>query len=68
MLQEVLLRGESARGDLLAISGLKERTARKLLTQLLDEGLLLSNSPKGAVRIGFPIHVAGWLFPELYPR
>lgn len=49
-------------------SGLKERTARNLLTQLLDEGLLLSDSAKGFVRMGFPIHATGWLFPELYPR
>ena len=68
MLQEVLLHGETARGALMRASGLKERTARNLLTQLLDEGLLLSDSAKGFVRMGFPIHATGWLFPELYPR
>ncbi|MFO7767122.1 MAG: hypothetical protein R6V33_11880 [Pelovirga sp.] len=50
-------------------SGLKERTARNLLAQLLDEGLLLPDSAKGFVRMGFfPIHATGWFFPELYPR
>lgn len=67
MLQEVLLRGEAPRGEVIDASGLKERTGRNLLAQLVGEGLLVSDRPKGAVRIGFPIHAAGWFFPELYP-
>ena len=67
MLQEVLLRGEAPRGEVIDSSGLKERTGRNLLAQLISEGLLVSDTPKGEVRIGFPIHAAGWFFPELYP-
>lgn len=67
MLQEVLLRGEAPRGEVIAASGLKERTGRNLLAQLLAEGLLVSDTSKGEVRIGIPIHAAGWFFPELYP-
>ncbi|WP_318557061.1 Fic family protein [Geobacter anodireducens] len=67
MLQEVLLRGEAPRGAVIEASGLKERTGRNVLGQLLAEGLLVSDTPKGEVRIGFPIHAAGWFFPELYP-
>ncbi|MCE1226261.1 MAG: Fic family protein [Geobacteraceae bacterium] len=67
MLQEVLLRGEAPRGSVIEASGLKERTGRNLLGQLISEGLLVSDSPRGNVRIGFPIHAAGWFFPELYP-
>jgi len=67
MLQEVLLRGEVTRGEVIIVSGLKERTGRNLLAQLVAEGLLVSDTPKGEVRIGFPIHAAGWFFPELYP-
>ena len=66
MLQEVLIHGESPRGEVIAASGLKERTGRDLLGQLLQEELLVSDSPKGKVRIGFPVHAAGWYFPELY--
>jgi len=66
MLQEVLIHGESSRGHVIAASGLKERTGRDLLGQLLHEGLLVSDSPKGEVGIGFPVHAAGWYFPELY--
>ena len=67
MLQEVLLRGEASRGAVIEASGLKERTGRNVLGQLISEGLLISDTPKGEVRIGFPIHAAGWFFPELYP-
>jgi Fic family protein len=67
MLQEVLVKGETARGAVNAASGLKERTGRTLLGQLIGEGLLVSDTPKGNVRLGFPIHAAGWFFPDLYP-
>ena len=67
MLQEALLRGEVSRGDMIRVSGLAERTGRKVLGQLLDEGLLESDMPKGAVRIAFSTCIAGYLFPDLYP-
>jgi Fic family protein len=67
MLQEALLRGEMTRGDVLRVSGMAERTGRVLLGQLLQEGLLVSDSPKGLVRLGIPTRVAGVLFPDLYP-
>lgn len=67
MLQEVLVHGVSTRGDVIQASGLKERTGRSLLRLLLEEGLLVSDTPKGEVRLGFPIHAAGWFFPDLYP-
>jgi Fic family protein len=67
MLQEVLVYGTVTRGDVIKASGLKERTGRSLLGLLLDERLLISDSPKGEVRLGFPIHAAAWFFPDLYP-
>ena len=67
MLQEVLVKGEAARGAVIAASGLKERTGRSLLGQLIGEGLLISDTPKGDVRLGLPMHAAGWFFPDLYP-
>lgn len=67
MLQEALLRGEIGRGNIIRVTGMAERTGRKLLRQLLAEGLLVSDTPKGAVRMSFPTQVAGHLFPDLYP-
>ncbi len=66
MLKEVVIRGEAPRGEVIAASGLKERTGRDLLGQLLQEELLVSDTPKGNVRLGFPVHAAGWYFPDLY--
>ncbi|MGE3549605.1 MAG: Fic family protein, partial [Geobacter sp.] len=63
----VLLRGQLARGDVIRASGMAERTGRIVLGQLLDEGLLVSDSPKREVRLGLPTHIAGYLFPDLYP-
>ena len=68
MLQEAFLRGHIARGEIIRVSGLAERTGRILLGQLLAEKLLVSDSPKGAVRIGIPTPAAAYLFPDIYPR
>jgi Fic family protein len=68
MLQEAFLHGHIARGEIIRVSGLAERTGRILLGQLLSERLLVSDSPKGAVRLGIPTQVAAYLFPDIYPR
>jgi Fic family protein len=67
LLQEVLLRGEVARGEVSRITGLGERTGRTLLSQLTAEGLLWSATPKGALRFGFPPSAVPYYFPRLYP-
>lgn len=59
--------GEFERGEAPRITGLNERTARDVLSKLLDEGFLLSDSPKGKVRVSFPVHALGSLLPNLYP-
>jgi hypothetical protein len=35
---------------------------------LLRDRLLLSDRPKGAVSIGFPLDALNVLFPDLYPE
>lgn len=59
--------GEFERGEAGRITGLAERTARELLNTLCDEGFLESETPKGKVRAGFPVHALGSLLPNLYP-
>lgn len=59
--------GEFERGEASRITGLSERVARDVLRQLLDEGFLQADSPKGKVRVGFPVHALGSLLPNLYP-
>ncbi len=68
ILDEVLARGEMARGDAIRVTGLKERTARDLLGALTDDGVLASETPKGPVSLRFPVHAVETLFPKLFPQ
>jgi hypothetical protein len=67
VLREVAIEGEISRGDVFRLIGMSERSGRDILGSLLQEGLLVSHSPRGLVRLGFPTHAAGYWFPDLYP-
>ena len=67
-LHHVLAVGPVTRGDFIQMTGLGERTGRKVLAQLLKDRLLISDTPKGEVRIGFPLDCLHLLFPNLYPE
>lgn len=49
------------------ITGLPERTARRVLSSVVDAGLLASDSEKGPVSLRFPNDTLEILFPKLYP-
>jgi len=67
LLEQVLVRGEIERGEVPRIVGLPARTARRVLNDVISEGLLASNTPKGPVSLRFPTAVLEVLFPSLYP-
>ncbi len=66
LLVEIFHRGEIARGDTPAITGLGERTARTLLRELLKDGIISSASEKSAVYLRFPVERRDILFPRLF--
>ena len=68
LLREALVRGQFARGDAPRITGASERTARRILGTLVGEKLLVSDTPKGPVRLGLPVHAVGFYFPQLFPE
>jgi prophage maintenance system killer protein len=68
ILLHTLVAGEVTRGVFTSLAGRSERSTRTALSQLLDEGLLQTDSPKGPVRIGFPPHSLAYLFPGLVPE
>jgi Fic family protein len=68
MLEETLVRGEVERGEASRITGLPERSARRVLNDLTKEGMLSSATPKGPVSLRFPAHSLETLFPRLYPH
>lgn len=68
LLEEALSRGEFQRGEITRITGLPERTARRVLNDLTAVGLLASDTPKSAVTLRFPIETLDALFPSLFPE
>jgi len=68
LLSEVLFHGEIQRGEAPRITGKPERTARRILKDLLEKSLLISDSEKGPVHLAFPAKIAAYYFPRLYPE
>jgi Fic family protein len=66
LLEQTLQRGELPRGEAARVTGLKERSARDLLSMLVVDGVLGSESPKGPVSLRFPLEVLEVLFPKLF--
>ena len=67
VLPAIFLRGEIPRGDVSRIAGVSPRTGQKVTRELLVRRLVLSDSPKGPLRLGFPAEAAGSYFPNLFP-
>jgi Fic family protein len=67
LLREALLSGDLERGKVPQLIDVSERTARRVISALLDRKLLVSESHKAPLRLGFPIDVVERWFPRLYP-
>jgi Fic family protein len=67
LLEETLIRGEFERGEIARITGLPERSARQVLSAVIEAGLLASDTEKGPVSLRFPDDALETLFPRLYP-
>lgn len=68
LLEQVALRGSIPRGEAPQATGLKERTARSLLSELVADGILESDTPKGPVHLRVTLDAAEVLFPRLFPQ
>jgi Fic family protein len=66
LLEEAAIRGEFDRGEASRITGLPERTARRVLNDASAAGLLASDTPKGLVSLRFPPDDAEAMFPRLF--
>jgi Fic family protein len=67
LLRETLLSGELDRGRVPALIDASERTARRVMSALVEKRLLVSASHKAPLRLGFPIDVVERWLPRLYP-
>jgi Fic family protein len=68
LLEEALIRGQFDRGEVPRITGLPERTARRVFNDVIAAGLLASETPKGPVSLRFPFDTLDVLFPRLFPE
>jgi Fic family protein len=64
----LFIAGPTPRGEILAMSGLGERTARSALSHLIRVGLVTSPDHRSPVQIAFPLDALQILFPDLYPE
>jgi Fic family protein len=68
ILEAVLYRGELPRGDAAAIVGTGDRQARRVVSALLDHGVLTSESMRAHLRLAFPATLASRWMPGLFPE
>ena len=68
ILEAVLYRGELPRGDADSVVGTGERQARRIVSSLVDKGVLASDHPRAPLRLVFPAGVAARWMPGLFPE
>jgi hypothetical protein len=67
-LYHLFIAGPLNRGEFLQMTGLGERSARSLLSRLIDTGLVKSKNHKSPVQFAFPLSALQFLMPNLYPE
>jgi Fic family protein len=67
ILEAVLYRGELPRGDAAGIVGTGDRQARRVVSALIERGVLISASSRAPLRLTFPAVLASRWMPGLFP-
>jgi Fic family protein len=68
VLEALLYRGELARGDAAGIVSTGDRQARRVVSALLEQGVLTSESTRAPLRLAFPATLASRWMPGLFPE
>ncbi len=68
ILEAVLYRGELPRGDAANMVSTGERQARRIVSALVDKGVLTSESARAPLRLAFPAALASRWMPGLFPE
>jgi len=68
ILEAVLYRGELPRADAADVVGAGERHARRIVSALVERGVLASESPRGPLRLVIPARLASRWMPGLFPE
>ena len=67
ILEAVLYRGELPRGGAASILATGDRNARRVVSALIEHGVLLSESSRAPLRLAFPAALASRWMPGLFP-
>jgi len=67
LLEAILYRGELTRGDAPDILNVSDRHARRFTAILIEQGILVSDAPKSALKLAFPATLASRWMPGLFP-
>ncbi len=68
LMREAFLRGSLPRSEAARILNKPERTARRYVTDFIEQELLCSDSVGGPLSISFSSKTVGYFFPRLYPE
>ncbi|MGH8320016.1 MAG: Fic family protein [Steroidobacteraceae bacterium] len=68
ILEAVLYRGELPRGDAAGIVGTGDRQARRVVSALIERGVVISESSRASLRLAFPAVLASRWMPGLFPE
>src|SRR6266851_39107 len=68
ILEAVLYRGELPRGDAPSVVGTAERQTSRVVSALIERGVLISDSTRAPLRLVFPAALASRWMPGLFPE
>ncbi len=68
VLESVLYRGELPRSEISTLLGVTPRHARRIVSSLVEKGVLVSDGPRDPLRLAFPAALAGRWMPGLFPE
>ena len=68
VLEALLFRGQLPRGDVPALLDTSERSARRVVSALIDRGVLVSESTRAPLFLAFPAALASRWMPGLFPE
>jgi Fic family protein len=67
VLEAILYRGVLARNEIPSLLGVGERQSRRVVSALVEPGVLTSTSPRAPIFLAFPARLASRWMPGLFP-
>ena len=68
ILEAILYRGELPRGEVPELLGASERSARRSVAALAQQGVIVADSTRAPLRLAFPAKLAAHWMPGLFPE